>query len=321
MTPASTENLYGARASSNVWLSLRKYLEMVRFSHTIFALPFAILSLIWTLAVPLPTQTSLGGNAVLRWVGILICMVTARNFAMSVNRWADAKFDALNPRTDKRHIPSGKLTSTAVIGFGVGNAIAFVLACLLFWPNPLPILLCLPVLLWIGGYSFAKRFTWAVHLWLGAALMMAPVCTWIALRGELLLKHPLDIAPAMWLGIAVLFWVAGFDMIYACQDEKVDQQLGLYSMASRFGAWGALRIAAACHAIMVAVLLAMPWMCPTLSLGPLWIVTVIGIGVILTYEHRLVSPQDLTRINLAFFYLNAIISVVLCVAGGVDAWL
>src|SRR5262245_53476215 len=188
--------------------TVRKLLELIRFSHTIFALPFALLSaaLAWK-------------DEPFRWLdlaGIILCMIAARSFAMAFNRLADRHIDARNPRTATRHLPAGTLSVVTVTVFAGACAAAFVAATLLFLvgdhdpPNPWPLYLSGPVLLFLAGYSLTKRFTSLAHFWLGAALMLAPVAAWIAVRGLV------ELAAPVLLGGAVLFWVAGFDILYAC---------------------------------------------------------------------------------------------------------
>src|SRR5205823_4836623 len=189
---------------------LRALLEMIRFSHTIFALPFALLSaaLAWQ-------------EESFRWLdllGILLCMVFARSAAMAFNRLADRRIDAANPRTQGRHLPAGIVSERGVTAFAIACAVAFVASTLLFLPNQLPLYLSVPVLAFLIGYSFAKRFTAAAHFWLGAALMLAPLCAWIAIRGQVVLARPADLVAPLLLSGVVLLWVAGFDIIYACQD-------------------------------------------------------------------------------------------------------
>jgi 4-hydroxybenzoate polyprenyltransferase len=301
-------------------MMLRKYLELIRFSHTLFALPFAILALIWAIYYPAPSVQNWTANSWMRWVGIVLCMVFARSFAMAVNRWADASFDAKNPRTAMRHIPAGTLSSSSVLAFALLNAALFVLSCLLFLPNKLPILLSLPVLLFLGGYSYAKRFFDGVHFWLGAALMLAPICTWLAIRGEVVQAAWQDIFPPLFLGLGVLLWVTGFDIIYACQDESFDRQHQLRSIPARWGARRALHLSAALHAAAWGVWLLLGWAFPGLSLGWIWYACLLGIGILLIQEHRWVSPTDLSRVNQAFFHLNVAIGALLLIAGGLDAW-
>ena len=283
-------------------------LEMIRFSHTLFALPFALLASVMA--------WYLNGDGVLlagiRWqevVGIMLCMVTARSAAMAFNRIADRAIDAGNPRTAGRHLPSGKLSLGSVVSFAVANSATFVLATLLFLPNWLPIALSVPVLLFLLGYSYTKRFTSLAHFWLGAALMLAPISAWIAIRGQALLMNPGDILPAVVLGLAVLLWVGGFDIIYACQDVEFDRQAKLRSIPVRLGVVGALRLAAVCHAGMIIVLALLPLVTSPLGLGPIYWIGVALVAGLLIWEHWMVRPDDLTRVNIAFFNINAIVSI------------
>lgn len=283
-------------------------LEMIRFSHTLFALPFALLSAVmaWTLnarqSPPVPFRLG-------ELVGIVICMVCARSVAMSVNRLADRRFDAGNPRTAMRHLPAGILSVATVAGFAAACTAGFFLGTLLFLPNRLPLYLAGPVLAFICGYSYAKRFTALSHFWLGAGLMLAPVAAWIALRGEIAW-------PPVVLGGAVLLWVAGFDIIYACQDVDFDRQTGLNSVPVRLGVARALKLAAACHLGMVLLLFALPWAYP--PLGSVYLAGIGAVAALLAYEHWLVRPDDLSRVNLAFYHVNSVISVGLFVIGAVD---
>lgn len=240
---------------------------------------------------------------------------------MTVNRIADRKHDAANPRTASRHIPAGILSVREASLFALVNALAFVLACLCFLPNWLPIVLSVPVLIFLAGYSFAKRWTAAVHFYLGVSLMLAPICTWIALRGEILLANPLDILPAVFVGITVLLWVSGFDLIYACQDEQFDRSAGLHSIPALIGNRNALRLAAILHASMFVPMIALPFSCPALQLGWIYAIGVLFIFLTLLYEHSLVSANDLSRVNAAFFQANAIVGCLFLVTGGLDAWL
>jgi 4-hydroxybenzoate polyprenyltransferase len=300
--------------------TIRDYLELIRFSHTIFALPFAILTSVWAWLLTARNADTL----VMGWkpaVGILVCMVSARSFAMAVNRLADAKLDAQNPRTAKRHIPAGRLSYRGVVVFSIVCALAFVAGTFLFYPNRLPSILALPVLVFLAGYSFAKRFTVLVHFWLGIALALAPICAWVALRGEITLKDPRDLLPAGLVGLGVLLWVAGFDVIYATQDAEVDRALGLKSLPARLGVAGALRVAATCHALMIVPFAALPWLCPEIGLGGIFVGALILVAILLIYEHSIVSDQNLASVNVAFFHANAVISSVMLVAGIWDAWL
>lgn len=284
-------------------------LEMIRFSHTLFALPFALLAAVMAWQAPV----SPGDQAVgFRWqdlLGVVLCMVFARSAAMSFNRLVDAGIDAENPRTKVRHIPAGLLSATSVTAFATVCVLGFVASTLLFLPNRWPLYLAVPVLVIICGYSFAKRFTSLAHFWLGAALMLAPVATWIALRGEIAW-------PPVILGMAVMLWVAGFDIIYACQDVEFDRQAGLRSVPVRLGVAGALHLAALCHAGMIALLAALPLVYP--SFGWIYWCGIGAVAILLIYEHWLVRPDDLTRVNLAFYNVNGVISVGLFLIGAAD---
>lgn len=280
---------------------VRLLLELIRFSHTIFALPFALLAaaLAWA---DQPFR-------VLDLVGILACMVTARSAAMAFNRLADRRFDAANPRTAGRHLPAGTLSVGTVIAFTLAASAAFVASTGLFLlrepSNPWPLYLSVPVLLFVLGYSLAKRFTSLVHFWLGAALMLAPIAAWIAIVG------PSDLLVPGLIGLAVAVWVAGFDVLYACQDAAFDREVGLHSLPARIGIPASLRLAAICHAIMFALLVGIGFASP--HLGWVYFLGLVPVGVLLVYEHRLVRPDDLTRVNAAFFQVNGVIGVGLLV--------
>jgi len=281
--------------------TIRKLLELVRFSHTLFALPFALLAaaLAWA-------------DEPFRWadlIGILMCMVFARSAAMAFNRLSDREIDARNPRTAMRHLPAGTLSVAAVWLFTLFCCAGFASSTLLFElrepANPWPLYLAAPVLLFLLGYSLAKRFTSLAHLWLGIALALAPVAAWIAVKGLTEMTVPLL------LGAAVAFWVCGFDILYACQDAEFDRQEKLHSIPARIGVRRSLRIAAACHAIMFALLVGLFIASP--HLGAVFLCGLAAVGALLIYEHRLVRPDDLTRVNRAFFHVNGVISVGLLV--------
>ncbi len=301
---------------------LRHILEMIRFSHTIFALPFAMLAAVMAWTTPAAALPSPPPFNWLHLLGILLCMVFARSAAMAFNRIADRKVDAENPRTAKRHIPAGVLSVASVALFTLVSSVGFVASTVIFLPNPLPLVLAVPVLAFLLAYSYTKRITSLAQFWLGAALMLAPVCAWIALRGEILLVNPADILPAVCLGLGVLLWVAGFDMIYACQDYDFDVKAKLRSIPTALGIAGALRLAAACHFVMILVLLALPFTSliggPTLSLGWIYWTGITAVALLLLYEHWLVRPDDLTRVNIAFFNVNAIVSMGLFVVTSLD---
>jgi 4-hydroxybenzoate polyprenyltransferase len=308
---------------------LRHYLELIRFSHTIFALPFAALA-----AAMAWKQTSLDAKSedatlaaaaqtsLFSWrqvLGVLLCMVAARSAAMAFNRVVDARYDAQNPRTERRHIPTGLLSPLGVSLFALAMSGLFVAATLLFLPNPWPVRLAVPVILFLLGYSYAKRFTSLAHVWLGVALMLAPICTWIALRGNIVAMRPDDLLPALLLGIGVMFWVSGFDIIYACQDHDFDRQQGLFSLPVKFGPKNALRIAAGLHVCMLLSLLALPYAFP--HFGVIYYLGLAAAAVLIFVEHRLVRPDDLTRVNAAFFVVNGIISIGLLLIGVLDTWI
>ncbi|HEY2148656.1 MAG TPA: UbiA-like polyprenyltransferase [Pirellulales bacterium] len=294
---------------------LRLMLELIRFSHTLFALPFALLAAAMAWSENRHASPPVGW----RWtdlLGILLCMAAARSAAMAFNRLADAGIDAENPRTSGRHLPAGLLSQASVVLFAIACSAAFVAATLLFLPNRLPLYLSLPVLVFLLGYSVTKRFTALSHFWLGTALMLAPVSAWIAIRGEFVERNIADLLPAVVLGGAVLLWVAGFDIIYACQDVDFDRRRGLKSVPVRLGVKGALRLAAVCHAGTIALLSALPMVYN--RFGRFYWAGLAAVAVLLVYEHSLVRADDLTRVNKAFFNVNAVISLGLLAVGLVD---
>lgn len=278
---------------------LRTLLEMIRFSHTIFALPFALLS------AALAWKENQAFHPV-ELAGILLCMVPARSAAMAFNRLADRHLDAENPRTAGRHLPAGQLSLAAVWTFTLVCAAGFVASTLLFLlvNNPWPFYLSVPVLLFVCAYSYTKRFTALSHFWLGASLMLAPLAAWIAIRG---LRDVADLVTPLVLGLAVLSWVAGFDILYACQDVEFDRRARLKSVPAWLGVPGSLRLAMVCHFIMVGLLVVLWAVSP--YLGMIYLVGVGAIAVLLAYEHWLVRPDDLSRVNLAFFHVNGVVSV------------
>jgi len=228
---------------------------------------------------------------------------------MAFNRLADRRLDALNPRTQARHLPTGTLGVATVALFTVACSLGFVAGTFLFLPrNPLPLYASVPVLLFLFGYSYAKRFTVLSHFWLGAALMLAPVAAWVAIRAEVAW-------PPLVLGAAVMLWVAGFDVIYACQDVEVDRRDGLHSLPADMGLAPALAVARALHALMLAALVVAGW---SLERGVWYYIGIAVTGLLLAYEHRLVSPRDLSRVNAAFFTTNGVISLLLLGAAMAD---
>jgi 4-hydroxybenzoate polyprenyltransferase len=276
--------------------TVRSLLELIRFSHTLFALPFALTSAV------LAWQRS--GFHILQLIGILLCMVFARSAAMAFNRLADRRFDALNPRTAVRHLPAGRLSASTVWLFALLCTASFIASTTLFlvFDNPYPLYLSLPVLLFLCVYSYTKRFTSLSHLWLGASLGLSPLAAWIAIRGVV------DLAVPLVLGGAVLCWVAGFDIFYACQDVDFDRQAKLHSIPAALGVRTSLRVAALCHLLMVILLVVLYWAAAP-QLGVIYLGGVAAAALLLIYEHWLVRPDDLSRVNQAFFQVNGIISV------------
>jgi 4-hydroxybenzoate polyprenyltransferase len=272
----------------NPWKSTRLTLEMIKWEHSIFALPFAL------------TGAVLAANgwprlAVLFW--IVVCMVSARSSAMAFNRLVDARLDAANPRTAMRALPAGMLTSGFVTGFVILSAAVFLAAAGML--NRLTLELAPLTLAILLVYSYMKRVTRWSHLVLGLSLGIAPSAAWIAVRGSL---DPRIIV----LSAAVLLWVGGFDVLYACQDFEHDRQAGLNSVPQAFGLGAAFWIARIMHLGMLCLLL---WLVRLFHLGPLAIAGVATVAILLLYEHSIVSPRDMRRMNAAFFTLNGIISV------------
>jgi len=309
---------------------IRLFLDLIRFSHTIFALPFALLAtaMAWNVRIENAREWIAQFNRehpdshadyvpeyffLEELLGVVLCMVFARSAAMAFNRVVDWRFDAENPRTAKRHIPAGLLNRETVIWFTVFCCAAFVASTLLFLPNRWPLYLSAPVLAFLCGYSLTKRFTSLAHFWLGAALALAPLAAWIAFLGDAAFSR---LAPPLLLGGAILLWVAGFDIIYATQDVEVDRRLRLRSVPARFGVPGALRIAALCHLGMLGLLFALPSVFSTFGLT--WYLGAAAVALLLAYEHAIVRPDDLTRVNTAFFNCNAVVSLGLLAVGVID---
>jgi 4-hydroxybenzoate polyprenyltransferase len=263
--------------------------RMIKFSHSVFALPFALTSA--ALAI---------GRQPVPWpkLGlILIAMVGARSAAMGFNRLADHAIDARNPRTAGRELPAGRLTRAEVWAFVLVAAAALVGAAALL--NPLCLALSPVALAIVFGYSYTKRFTPLSHLFLGLALGVAPVGAWLAIRGAF------SLLPII-LSLAVLLWVAGFDTIYACQDAEFDSASGLRSLPAWLGIRGALRVARGLHVVAVGLLTSLYVLAP---LHPLYLAGVAGVAGLLVYEHSLVRGEDLSRVDAAFFTVNGWISV------------
>jgi 4-hydroxybenzoate polyprenyltransferase len=268
--------------------NLRVTLEMIKWEHSIFALPFALCGAMLA-AGGFPTEHQL--------VWIIVAMIAARSAAMAFNRLADASIDAANPRTRTRALPAGHLSPAFVATFVVVSSAIFIFAAsqlnrLTLWLSPV----ALAVLLL---YSYTKRFTRWSHLVLGFALGIAPAAAWIAVRGSLDPRILL-------LTAAVMFWVGGFDVLYACQDFDFDRDAGLHSIPRFLGIGHALWIARVFHLAMLALLIALLWF---FALGKLAIAGVVVVAALLAYEHSLVSSDDLSKLNAAFFTMNGVISV------------
>jgi 4-hydroxybenzoate polyprenyltransferase len=267
----------------------RRFVSLVKFEHTVFALPFAFVGATLSLG-ELPSAATLG------WV--TLAMVGARSLAMALNRLIDAEIDARNPRTAVREIPAGLLSRPQVIAFCAGALLVFLVAVwqldpLVRWLWPIPVLA-------FALYPYTKRFTWLCHLALGLSTGLAPLGAWLAVTGDA------DPAPFM-LWIAVALWIGGFDVIYATGDVDFDRREGLYSLPSRFGIGPALMVTRVCHLLAVALLVAVG---VTLGLGPAYYLGLAVVATLLGYENSIVSADDLSRVNVAFFTLNGVISVV-----------
>jgi len=272
---------------------LRLTLEMIKFEHSVFALPFAMTGAL--LAVREDQFSTPGLGWKLGW--IVVAMVGARSAAMTFNRILDAGIDARNPRTRTRHIPAGAVSKAFAWAFLAASTAVFVVAARML--NPLCLRLAPVALAVVFFYSFTKRFTSLSHLVLGFALGMAPAAAWIAIRGSLDLR-------ILWLTAAVTFWTAGFDIIYSCQDFEFDSDTGLFSVPRQLGIPGALWMARALHVLMLVCLVTL-----TLSfgLGPVSLAGVATVLALLIWEHRLVRAHDLSRVDAAFFTMNGYISV------------
>jgi 4-hydroxybenzoate polyprenyltransferase len=278
----------------NLKSKIADYGRLVRFSHTIFALPFALASI--ALAWPSHSVTL----HTLVW--ILVAMVSARSAAMGFNRLADRKFDALNPRTQAWELPRGAIKNSEAIGLILISSLIFLYSayqlnfvCLALAPVALAI---------IFFYSLTKRFTWASHLFLGLALSLAPMGAWLAVSGSSITLD--ELKTPLFLGLAVLFWLAGFDIIYSLQDYEFDRRQGLHSIPVRFGIASALRLSGLFH-LGTVLFLALVGL--SAQLGIVYWLGFLAVSAILWWEHRIVRPDDLSRINRAFFDFNAYVSI------------
>ena len=288
-----------------LWKKLRLTLDMIKFEHSVFALPFALTGALLALRESGFDAAQLGWK--LAW--IVVAMVAARSAAMAFNRLVDQEIDARNPRTKMRHLPAGTLTRGFSWAFVLTASGLFLLAAAEL--NSL----CLKLAHWaldvVFFYSFTKRFTSFSHLVLGFSLGIAPAAAWIAIRGSLDLR-------ILWLTAAVTCWTAGFDIIYACQDYEFDSAEALHSIPRALGIAKALRVAQALHVVMVASLVALVY---SLHLGGLALAGVAAVTALLIYEHSLVKPDDFSRVNAAFFTMNGYVSVLFFLFWAADIFL
>jgi 4-hydroxybenzoate polyprenyltransferase len=284
--------------------TVKNYLSLIRFSHTIFAMPFAMIGFFLGLTRPLIAQSNL--NRTDHWlfdigrifVLVILCMIFARSAAMAFNRWLDVKWDALNPRTAIREIPAGIISKDSALRFVIFNCLAFIVCT--WFINPLCFALSFVALAVVLGYSYTKRFTPFCHLVLGIGLSLAPIGAYLAITGAF------SVLPILF-SFAVIFWVSGFDIIYALQDEEFDRTQKLYSMPSWLGKAKALHVSEFLHLLSAACVV---------SIGLLgdfgwiyWGGVLVFMGMLI-YQHILVKPNDLSRVNLAFMTANGIASVV-----------
>jgi 4-hydroxybenzoate polyprenyltransferase len=280
-----------------IWEKLKITLDMIKFEHTIFALPFAFIGAL--LAGPgLPAGRQIG------W--IVAAMVGARSAAMTFNRIVDLRYDRLNPRTERRALPAGNLSLTFAITFTALMAALFIISAARL--NPVCFYLSFPTLALLFFYSYTKRFTALSHLFLGLAIGLAPLAAWLAVKGEFAW-------PPVLLSGAVMFWVAGFDVIYALQDIEFDRKSHLFSLPARLGPKTALVLSTAFHAATVLLLLATALLT---QLGAIAYAGIALVAAILFWEHRIVKPDDLSRVNVAFFSLNGYVSILLLVTFAAD---
>lgn len=280
--------------------------EMIKLGHSIFALPYALLA------------AFMASRGAPRWehlVLIVACMVGARSAAMTFNRIVDAQIDARNPRTAQRQLPRGLISRHDAWLFFAASCLFFAAGCAGFWlldRNPWPLLLSVPTLAWLCFYSYTKRLTRWSHLVLGAAIAFSPVAAWIAIA-------PASLGwPAALLMAAVTFWIAGFDIIYACQDADFDRRSGLHSLPAALGVRSALHVARAFHTLTVLALVATGIIA---GMGWLYFTGVACVALLLTVENAIVRHDDLSRVNLAFFTINGLVSVLLGVLGAADVLL
>ena len=284
-------------ATGGLFAKTRTALEMIKFEHSVFALPFAL------------TGAMLAARGWPSWrqvMWLIVAMVGARSAAMTFNRIADREIDARNPRTRMRALPAGHLSLRFAVGFTLISCLLLALAA--YELNPLAFKLSPVAIAMLLGYSFTKRVTALSHFILGMCLGMSPIAAWIALRGGLSVG-------VLVLGGAVMLWVAGFDIVYACQDVEFDRVEGLHSLPRRYGIRSALAVSAGLHVLMLALLV---WVARTEGLGWVALVGLAVVAALLIYEHAIVKSSDLSRVNAAFFTINGYISVLFFLTWAAD---
>lgn len=304
-SPTTIDPAAPAVAAPSLAAKLQTFAADIKVSHTVFAMPWAILAAVMAWEV---VRGPIGGKLAL----IVACMVTARTFAMAANRLTDAEIDRSNPRTAGRAIPSGRLSRAFMTFVSLTCAALFVAATFGFWffyDNAFPLLFGPAVLIALALYPWMKRFTLACHVWLGMCLALAPLCAWVAVAG----LPPLHLYV---MAFAVLTWTAGFDIIYACQDYACDVRDGVHSVPAKLGVARALWVSRITHAACFALLVTLGVVSP--QLGTLYFVGVACAGLLLIVEHAIVKPHDLSKVGMAFFTINGIVSLIVGTLGVID---
>ncbi|RMH26173.1 MAG: 4-hydroxybenzoate octaprenyltransferase [Planctomycetota bacterium] len=312
--PAMTYLTDNAHASRRLTDAVTASFSDIKLAHTVFALPFAVLGSVLATARDGVSRGDLPGILAL----VVLCMIFARTWAMLVNRIADRRFDAANPRTAGRALASGRVAVDQAGALALASAAAFLACCFGYWfwfANPWPALLGVPTLAWIALYSFTKRFTWLSHVFLGGALAASPLAAAIATRPGALADTP----ALWWIAAMVLVWVAGFDALYALQDLDFDRRAGLRSLPARFGWAGAVRASRALHLGAVACL-ALAWRAEP-TLGGFFAIGVAAVAALLALEHAVVATRGLAGLPIAFFTVNGVVSVALGGLGVADVLL
>ncbi|HVS70390.1 MAG TPA: 4-hydroxybenzoate octaprenyltransferase [Phycisphaerae bacterium] len=282
------------------------FLDLIKFAHSIFALPFALIATFW--AFRAIGVSPLSAAALERLALILACMVVARTWAMTVNRLVDRRFDAANPRTARRPSVTGAVSARFMAATLAACAVSFLAATAAFWllfGNPWPLAFALPVLAWLGAYSFTKRFTALCHFWLGFSLGLAPLSAWVAIAGSD--AGGAHLRTILLLTFGVTTWVAGFDILYALQDESFDREQALHSLPAALGRAGALHISRACHLLTLAAFFGVG---VTGGFHALYWVGFGAAALLMAIEQSLVSPRDISRVNIAFMTVNGIVGLI-----------